>query len=510
MSEYQLVIVDDTDTDSIKYTGPWFASKSSQFDYIGSFGKPFGGTLHGTKSNASFSFTFSGTSVDFFTTQEGNNSSSSAVFSVECRVLVSNLYSSGVLSPMMAGSRLRFCNIPTMLDGEHTVIVNVALEANSAGQTFWLDYITYRPSPETPLDNALVAVYTPDPRLQFGSGWTSAEQNYSGFIIPMGNKTTARHSTFTMDFIGKSLTWFGFKNMTVDFESTTATYSVDDGPPTTFNISGTTRTQNVEPLAHQEIFFQTPTYSLGHHTLKVVYDGDAQENSHPLTLNYIVIHNGSSDAAAAIPSNPVTSDPTDDQTIAPPNSKSPVGPIVGGIVGGLTIIALIFMLFFLRRRRRYLAVQGNDSYSIDESLHNETPKIEPYVAIQDEEVFGSKSGRLAPSSPLPESSAPSTTVAATSQQNEKSNLRRIQNSGAESLIESNSQPAQARAPPSQRESLTPRNSMPVIVSNLAGNHTLASQNSRIVLRDEDSGIRLSSSHGNHDEVVLLPPEYTPS
>lgn len=52
------VIVDDTDP-AITYTGPWFPDQGT-LNSLGYFGPPYLGTLHGSKSNASFSYSFSG------------------------------------------------------------------------------------------------------------------------------------------------------------------------------------------------------------------------------------------------------------------------------------------------------------------------------------------------------------------------------------------------------------------------------------------------------------------
>jgi hypothetical protein len=54
-------MVDDTDP-SIHYTGTgqgWFQDEGSR-DGVGNFGATYNHTLHGTKSNGSFSFSFQG------------------------------------------------------------------------------------------------------------------------------------------------------------------------------------------------------------------------------------------------------------------------------------------------------------------------------------------------------------------------------------------------------------------------------------------------------------------
>jgi hypothetical protein len=53
------VLVDDTSPD-IKYIGESWVSDVGNWDLIGSYGKPYLSTLHGTSSNASFTLNFTG------------------------------------------------------------------------------------------------------------------------------------------------------------------------------------------------------------------------------------------------------------------------------------------------------------------------------------------------------------------------------------------------------------------------------------------------------------------
>lgn len=97
-------------------------------------------------------------------------------------------------------------------------------------------------------------------------------------------------------------------------------------------------------------------------------------------------------------------------------------------------------------------------------------------------------------------------MTASPQESEKSRLSRTQDSAVHGAIGTSG--SQTDATPSSRNSPTP-GSMPEMPSSTSTtNAQLAFRGSRIVLRDENSGIRLSQAGGG--EVVLLPPEYTPS
>jgi hypothetical protein len=53
------IIVDDVDP-TIQYTGSWPLSDQGSQNSVGNFGPAYNSTLHGTTTNASFSFEFSG------------------------------------------------------------------------------------------------------------------------------------------------------------------------------------------------------------------------------------------------------------------------------------------------------------------------------------------------------------------------------------------------------------------------------------------------------------------
>ena len=61
----RFIVVDDVDTSSIQYTGPWYPDQGSQ-DSVGNFGPPYRSTLHGANANASLAFAFNGERHLFF------------------------------------------------------------------------------------------------------------------------------------------------------------------------------------------------------------------------------------------------------------------------------------------------------------------------------------------------------------------------------------------------------------------------------------------------------------
>ena len=132
-------------------------------------------------------------------------------------------------------------------------------------------------------------------------------------------------------------------------------YSIDDEPPTTFEIS---------PVAaglsrHNQLLFQLPTRPQANHTLKVTYISGT--GVAPLVLSSLIVHN---DAGAPVPSD-----------ASPHSKKTPIGPIVGGVVGGVVFIIAVILLawYFVHRRRKSPKV-------VDEAQVQPFPSNAPPIA----------------------------------------------------------------------------------------------------------------------------------
>jgi len=132
-------------------------------------------------------------------------------------------------------------------------------------------------------------------------------------------------------------------------------YSIDDEPPTTFEIS---------PVAaglsrHNQLLFQLPTRPQANHTLKVTYISGT--GVAPLVLSSLIVHN---DAGAPVPS---------DANLH--SKKTPIGAIVGGVVGGVVFIIAVILLawYFVHRRRR-------SPKTVDEAQVQPFPSKAPPIA----------------------------------------------------------------------------------------------------------------------------------
>lgn len=204
MSVPRWVAVDDTDS-SIKYTGSgWFQDQGSQ-NNAGNFGASYRSTLHGTQTNASLTFNFSGelSSVACLGEAEwyagtqvkvlgfNNLRNDSGVYDPSWECFVDNI-SIGQTPPSTAVDNYWvLCEYHQLVDGPHVITVNATV---MKAQTFWFDQIQYLPSSSVSIDNAAIIVDNADPAMEFGDGW--------GDLGNFCNTTNAPSATLTFPFNG--------------------------------------------------------------------------------------------------------------------------------------------------------------------------------------------------------------------------------------------------------------------------------------------------------------------
>ena len=133
---------------------------------------------------------------------------------------------------------------------------------------------------------------------------------------------------------------------------------------------------------YNQKFFETIQYPPGPHTIVVTYLGNSQTT--PLTLDYIVVQNGTFPTpSGATTSTGQTSGslPTTgsgsglDKSGTSKSKSNNIGAIVGGVVGGLVLIALALLAFlYLRRREKRLK---NNHINIEPQPYQYTPVAQP-------------------------------------------------------------------------------------------------------------------------------------
>ena len=344
----------------------------------------------------------------------------------------------------------------------------------------------------------------------------------------------------TIAALGVSLSWYGYIPVELPFTPSSATYSIDGETPINFRLNGLP--VNSTSTVYNQKFFETAQLSPTSHTLKVVYEGS---NSTPLTLDYLIIQNGTS--TTSISSLPTSTGNTVSATSTPKGSV-PVGAIVGGVIGGLALVVFAILGFLLLRRRQKRDAQERVSTSTPRPfeytpLHFSSTTSNPssggfsYSQVPQTAQMGSRitngvKGQVShvsmPSFTNTDIIEPTSTSSGAIAY--PTNLRVVpfpfeqtalnltnpssssSSSPPASASSSSAQPAQPLPLPSKAErvaealaTLTPQRRNPSVPSSVQSNDTWLS-NSNVVLH-ADSGVRMLSNTST--SLVDIPPLYTP-
>jgi hypothetical protein len=262
-----------------------------------------------------------------------------------------------------------FCEVDSLPDAQHTITLRAIISA----RTLWFDRILYSPSSSVNVDLSLIMVDAGDPAVTYGSGWQDMKDSK---MTDRGKMTLQQGANATVDFsgeylafmreigltivIGTSLKWFSLIPSDEPLASTSATYSVDGGTPTTFTLSGLVDSSEANATEqYNQLFFEASGLSPGQHRIEVVHGGNNETT--PLSLAYVVIQNAPVPAPASSTSSPGSSStPTPNSSGADgsnlPSAKHKgvsTGSIAGGAVGGvIALVAVTLFLMLLRRRRK--------------------------------------------------------------------------------------------------------------------------------------------------------------
>ncbi|KAF9483497.1 hypothetical protein BDN70DRAFT_873790 [Pholiota conissans] len=509
------ILVDDTDP-RIAYTGPWFTNTGS-FDETGDSGPPLESTLHGTNDAASFSYDFSGTSV----TVAGANQFStnvSALVSWQCFVDSESIPVISFAPP--PANRVPFCKKDGLADSNHTITVNATVTNQ---QTFFFDYIQYVPSATVPLDQTSIAVNWTDPQLIFSGTWD--------FNLPQGPSTIQDAATASFHFTGTSLAWYGFYANNTPFAFTRGSYTIDGGDVIYFPLNA----ESTVPRSGL-LFFQTAVIPSGQHNITVQYHGNLHTT--PLTLESLVIQNSAAPNIST--STGSTTGSPSSQSEAPSSHKSThVGAIAGGVVGGVVAVFGVILLFVFWKGKH----PSNDDIKIKDAEKH----IQPFIPKEIVPIGGVDTKNPAKGSLIFQDPNPSplsevtgaTSPLSLSPLRYQNTVNQIVSSRTESSNNSDavtdsrqqdiSEPtphtsATVSLPAGPGPSEPPLAESDVQVANdaqadssptVAGPPNFASSLShpylppgRVVVHEEDSGIRITGVDLHGNAVEVLPPVYT--
>ncbi|KAJ7047086.1 hypothetical protein C8F04DRAFT_1248118 [Mycena alexandri] len=328
-------IVDDRDP-GIQYVGTWNqAGSSEEFDST---------TTWSSTQGTSASFTFVGTSVTVFGTVAAKNPPDATLgFAVDKTTTGSFEPASGMTSDIH--HQVLWAS-PSLANGTHTLVITQT-EAQATG-VIYLDYIMY----ETTSDTAgAYFVDDGDPRIVYTPSWTQAGAEYDFLHTTHGSN--AAGDSFLFTFQGKSISFYGDINNGTVGQVLNASMSIDKGPPVFF-------VPPIQPAAvtSNNLIYNSGDLSDGTHTLVVT-----AENAHPVWFDYLLVTpNSPGYSVSGSPTSGSTSTgsaPSGSSTASSLGSnsstlkkKTPIGAIVGPVIGVLALVAIAALLFFWCRRRR--------------------------------------------------------------------------------------------------------------------------------------------------------------
>ncbi|KAJ7107897.1 hypothetical protein C8R44DRAFT_744473 [Mycena epipterygia] len=336
------VQVDDTDP-AIRYGAGWFLADPSTLTR-GNFGPIYNGTSHASSSNSTLSFAFNGTTilvqgtVDVSTDANGVMDPTWDCF-VDGTQIPPNTFDA-------VENNWRLCQQDEMASGSHVLTIQV----NSKGRAFYLDSLLYTPTPDTVFESTVLKYEYSDPAISFSSGWKDDGQQL----------TQTKNAQVTFNFQGTSVLMWGQVYNRYATNATSANYMIDGGAPETFHLPGLPNNQSEDQ--YNQIIFTVPALSSGPHTLIVTHGGDI--NHTPLPCHGFWVTNTTSLVSqTSVPSlGPAMPTQSSNLSTGAVSRRSKDGLVVGGVVAGLFMLALLTGIYFwhLIRKRR----GGTDSMPV--------------------------------------------------------------------------------------------------------------------------------------------------
>ncbi|TEB33267.1 hypothetical protein FA13DRAFT_1627518 [Coprinellus micaceus] len=405
------VVIDDRDS-RVQYSSGWSAVSGDTYNNQGNFGPTYRNSLHGTGTDgASLSFKFTGSAARIKGTT-ALQIDSAGVPNPDWECILDGRVVKRANPFQYVENNWVFCAFDNLPGGEHTI----GLNAKPKGRNFWFDYIEYRPTGT--VDNEVVVAGRDDADLSYSTGWAA--------LANVGHNTMIRGSTATFRFIGTGIGLYAMFPTELPHNEGQATYSIDNGPSTTFTIPG-----GGDISVYNRKIFEVTGLSKQAHTIVITYTstgrttplvvaqmfieggtnvrasassngggssgGSSSSGSsttvttaNPNTSTISVVDPSTNTAAAAASGTFSTSSSTTPGTVILPGdnatpsdvagspsdaksggsgsasdpagssadgssssqSNTPIGAIVGAVLGAIAVLLLLFLLMWYRRRRR--------------------------------------------------------------------------------------------------------------------------------------------------------------
>ncbi|KAF7341843.1 hypothetical protein MSAN_02039800 [Mycena sanguinolenta] len=335
-------IVDDRDP-LIQYAGAWSQSGvSEEFDSTTSFSVATG---------ASATFSFVGTSVTVYGSI-GPHNATQATWSFAVDGAAAGTYTppANMTSPIHHQA-LWTTPASSLANGTHSLVITQT-GTDSVGVIF-LDYIMWT---TTSLDVPTFFIDDRDPQVTYTPAWRQFGSDPD--FDHTSQASTSVGDFYTLPFQGRGIKIYG--GMTSMTEN--ASIVLDGGLPT-FWVPPATATQT------NNFMYDSGSIPPGNHTLVVTATSDQSvwADYWLVTPNPVgFVETSSSSVSSSAPTSSGSS-----QTQTSHKKSTPIGAIVGPVVGVLVLAALVAVIFFWRRRRhRYEAPDDAPMSDVLNSRHS--------------------------------------------------------------------------------------------------------------------------------------------
>ncbi|KAJ7482948.1 hypothetical protein B0H11DRAFT_1807255 [Mycena galericulata] len=328
------VIVDDHDP-RVQYTpSTGWTTKGKPVEYMST-------TTASTTPGNTATFSFEGTSLTVYgTVGPSKGQGATMSFSID-NELPTTFTAPGSNSSTVHHEVL--WDSGTLADGNHTLLIT----QTSKVEQIFLDYFLYE---TTSTAGQTIFVDDNDDSMKFSSNWALAPSSEELFQNT-GHVCQESECTLSFTFEGTSLQLYGAIPTGSDGSGFNSSVAIDEGThvPITLDQPEPTLTGNF-------LLFTSPTeLSPGNHTMLLT-----THNVDQFLVDYILFTSqadpSTASPARAPPISPSAAGEAGVAGVASPNhntSKSfPIAAVVGGVVGGLVFLALIFVAALLWRRRK--------------------------------------------------------------------------------------------------------------------------------------------------------------
>ena len=180
----------------------------------------------------------------------------------------------------------------------------------------------------------------------------------------------------SLRYAGTSLSWMGYIPTELPHNAASAQYTIDGDAPVSFRLNGLSPT--AASTEYNQLFFKTHDLTPTQHSLVVTYLGNSSAT--PLVLTNFYVTNVSLPSTSLSSPNAGSAGPGSGSVTTPDagSSSSPhLGPILGGVVGGLSFVGFsLFAFILLISYRRKVRLEAEERMKPPPS----TGKISPFIS----------------------------------------------------------------------------------------------------------------------------------